>query len=756
MSITTPQTTYASGVDTLVGIENVIGSKYGDNLKGNDTANILTGGLGNDILTGGGGIDTFVFKKPGDGVDSINDFKSGVDKIMIDGNGFGISKLWVLTSDTKLPSPTKAEPFLLYNKDNGQLWFDVDGMGAKAAAHLATLKWSLFSDARTLLASDILFNQKPIETIKDIPGNPILAGTLPALNAQNVAVNSNIEITFNEPVRAGSGNITLFNLTKNNEELNISVTNTSQVTFSGNKMVINPSADLSRGCEFEVRFDSKVVQDSAGNAFEGLFSRDFQFTTVETTPTDVNVPIRLEQLPAAGSRLTQGYNTNLTHRNYTNDDARWSVDFATTGDALAVADGVVVDINSYTDKTAYGNNITIRHDVNEKVFYATYAHLSSVALTLTDSTGQPTQVTAGQTVGVIGSSGYGQLNYDWTPKSPGNGVHLHFQVSSGTNAGGRANAVTDKPLTYFYGLMTTANGDVPDDVPANVIDGTRLRSTDIIGTSAIGTTTPPPDAAERLNGTEYGERIFALGGQDFLQGFNGNDELYGGSGNDDLKGGNGDDLLVGGIGNDALDGGSGNDFASYAKATKAVTVDLAITTSQNTQGAGSDTLSNIEHLTGSQYGDTLTGNNVENKISGGHGNDTLKGGAGNDILSGNQGDDVISGDAGNDSLTGGIGKDTFIFNAPVTANIDRITDFNPTDDTIRLGKAVFSKLALGQLNADYFVIGTTAKDGNDYIIYNKETAQLFYDADGNGAAPAVQFALLGVNLALTAADFVVI
>ncbi|MFD2175825.1 beta strand repeat-containing protein [Rhodobacter lacus] len=43
--------------DLLMNIENVFGSAYGDALKGNDLANFLSGGAGNDTLSGGGGND---------------------------------------------------------------------------------------------------------------------------------------------------------------------------------------------------------------------------------------------------------------------------------------------------------------------------------------------------------------------------------------------------------------------------------------------------------------------------------------------------------------------------------------------------------------------------------------------------------------------------------------------------------------------------------------------------------------------------
>jgi Ca2+-binding RTX toxin-like protein len=49
-----------------------------------------------------------------------------------------------------------------------------------------------------------------------------------------------------------------------------------------------------------------------------------------------------------------------------------------------------------------------------------------------------------------------------------------------------------------------------------------------------------------------------------------------------------------------------------------------------------------------------------------------------------------------------------------------------------------------------------ATDAFDRVIYETDTGNLFYDADGNGAGAAVQFAVLSPGLALTNADFFVI
>ena len=58
LGIVGQQDTVNAGLDTLINIENLIGSDFDDTLIGNAGANVLIGGLGDDILVGGGGTDT--------------------------------------------------------------------------------------------------------------------------------------------------------------------------------------------------------------------------------------------------------------------------------------------------------------------------------------------------------------------------------------------------------------------------------------------------------------------------------------------------------------------------------------------------------------------------------------------------------------------------------------------------------------------------------------------------------------------------
>jgi cyclophilin family peptidyl-prolyl cis-trans isomerase len=142
-----------------------------------------------------------------------------------------------------------------------------------------------------------------------------------------------------------------------------------------------------------------------------------------------------------------------------------------------------------------------------------------------------------------------------------------------------------------------------------------------------------------------------------------NNSLTGNTANNTLNGGDGNDTLNGGAGNDSLIGGNGNDFAYYYSSTATVTVNLATGIASDGLG-GTDTLSQIENVQGSNTaGDNITGNAGNNVLYGYGGNDTLNGGDGNDTLIGG---------AGNDLLTGGNGTDTAYYysvTGAVTANL---------------------------------------------------------------------------------------
>jgi len=139
-------------------------------------------------------------------------------------------------------------------------------------------------------------------------------------------------------------------------------------------------------------------------------------------------------------------------------------------------------------------------------------------------------------------------------------------------------------------------------------------------------------SSDTINGNGGDDYLEGAGGADTINGGEGADLLVGGSGNDSLNGGNGDDGLFDDAGNDTFNGGAGFDIAYYYLATAGVTVNLSITGAQNTIGAGTDTLTGIEGLSGSVYNDTLIGDANGNLLEGDAGRDHLSGGGGDDLL----------------------------------------------------------------------------------------------------------------------------
>ena len=103
-----------------------------------------------------------------------------------------------------------------------------------------------------------------------------------------------------------------------------------------------------------------------------------------------------------------------------------------------------------------------------------------------------------------------------------------------------------------------------------------------------------------------------------------------------------------------------------------------------------------------------------------------------------------------------------MFNSTLSAssNVDRIADFNVTDDTILLENTIFNALGstTGTLTSAMFWKSTSglAHDSSDRIIYETDTGKLFYDSNGSASGGSVHFATLSANLALTNADFLVV
>ncbi len=239
-----------------------------------------------------------------------------------------------------------------------------------------------------------------------------------------------------------------------------------------------------------------------------------------------------------------------------------------------------------------------------------------------------------------GGDGIDTATYHWQSTA---GVTVNLSVSGGQNTGG---AGVDT-LVSIENLAGSAFGDeLTGDSNANGIEGM--------------------DGSDTLTGAGGDDSLLGAGENDVLQGNAGDDWLDGGSGADTMIGGTGHDFytvdvagdvvietalnewdhvhshltaytlpanvenasieltgaanltgnalnnfLESGRGDNVINGADGIDMVSYEwRNNGGVTVSLAISTAQNTGGAGTDTLISIEDIRGTWFDDQLTGHSA--------------------------------------------------------------------------------------------------------------------------------------------------
>jgi Ca2+-binding RTX toxin-like protein len=269
-------------------------------------------------------------------------------------------------------------------------------------------------------------------------------------------------------------------------------------------------------------------------------------------------------------------------------------------------------------------------------------------------------------------------------------------------------------------------------------------------------------------------------------------------------------------GNDGIDGRGGFDIAVYnndSSVMAGISVDMAAGTVTGGVGVGSDTLTAIESVRGTNFADvyvatgfagastdfgalatfnefegmggndTITGNgntrisyinasggvtvDMVNGTASGNasvGTDTftgvtrVRGSNANDTITGNGDNNIIEGRGGADNLTGGGGADTFLFVAAGTngdstgAAQDTIQDFLEGTDILSLSQ-IDANTAIGGDNAFLFVAAQTSAVQANSITWSQSGGNTIVRADINGDTAAdLTFTLTGLK-ALTAADF---
>ncbi len=306
----------------------------------------------------------------------------------------------------------------------------------------------------------------------------------------------------------------------------------------------------------------------------------------------------------------------------------------------------------------------------------------------------------------------------------------------------------------------------------------------------------------RYDGTAASELIMGGSGTEYITPRLGNDTVYAGDGNDLLIGHEGADQLFGENGDDiflisrlATKANGGLFTPGKASNGKAEWVrgdiinggdgvdELRITASGSSVSAIEDTVKltpdnfiNIEKVTiGTNIArDSAVYPGIQDQMAAGAltavttGIDAINvngaelttsvvytGNNGANMLIGGSAADEFHGNDGNDVLVGGASSDKFYFDTPPndSSNADTIGDFVSGSDQLVFSHAVFSQLAIGELNSDSLALDA-ALDANDYLIFT--SGKLYYDIDGSGDSMAVLVCQLTGVSALTATDFMVV
>ncbi|MEK3876544.1 Ig-like domain-containing protein [Paenibacillus sp. FSL M7-0420] len=110
---------------------------------------------------------------------------------------------------------------------------------------------------------------------------PVLNAYSPANGATGVTIGANLELTFSENVKAGEGNIVIYNSANHAPAATIPAAS-GNVSIQSNVVTINPTDDLKYGASYYVQIGAGAFTDLAGNSYAGnAESTIWQFTTTD-------------------------------------------------------------------------------------------------------------------------------------------------------------------------------------------------------------------------------------------------------------------------------------------------------------------------------------------------------------------------------------------------------------------------------------------------------------------------------------------
>jgi Ca2+-binding RTX toxin-like protein len=207
-------------------------------------------------------------------------------------------------------------------------------------------------------------------TLTSANTGPVLQSGDVAKGSSGASLNPTITLTFDKPVHAISGTIMISNSQANTPFITISATDSSQVTVSGNSLIIKPTAALFGSTQYEITTGNLIVADAAGNRNEARIDAisSVLFTTVARQ--DTTAPTLISATPSSGSSVSPGANIVLTFSEAVRPGYTWSVTGLSYDNCFWItraSDGHLIKSISASDTsqvTISGNQVIINPNVD--------------------------------------------------------------------------------------------------------------------------------------------------------------------------------------------------------------------------------------------------------------------------------------------------------------------------------------------------------------------------------------------------------
>jgi Ca2+-binding RTX toxin-like protein len=626
--------------DTIINVENLIGSNFNDTLVGDSRTNTLLGGAGSDILNGAAGVDVMVGGAGDDTyvVDNVGD-------VVVENAGEGadtVSSSISFTLGANVEGLTLTGSAIrgagneLANVINGNDRDNVlsGGDGGDTLYGYAGADWLDGGTGADWLDGGAGNDTYVVDNAGDVVVENPGGGTDTIRTSASTTLSANIEnLTLSGTAAInGTGNAANNVITGNGGNNILAGADGVDSLFGRDG---NDILDGGTGADVMVGGlgDDAYVVDNAGdvvteNAGEGT---DTVWSQSNYTLGNSNV----ENLVLTGS-ATSGTGNAANNVIYGNDLDN-VLDGATGADTMLGGLGNDVYVVDNAGDVVVENAGEGADTVSSSVSYTLGANVESLALNGSASINGTGNAIANV---ITGNSGNNVLSGAGGDDSL-YGYDGNDTLDGGTGADAMFGGTGDD--TY----IVDDAGDYEADNAGEGFDTVRASVSYTLGQNTEALTLTGSDAIDGF-GSADNNVMTGNSGDNSLFGAEGADTLYGGAGNDMLDGGPGADTMFGGLGDDRYvvddddlvteNAGEGTDtvYSSISYSLVPNVENLILTDVDAIDGFGND------------ENNVMTGNAGDNSLFGAEGADTLIGGAGNDTLDGGPGADTMLGGVGDD------------------------------------------------------------------------------------------------------------